>query len=935
MTDDRSPFKPRLREYLRARGVQITRTDADRISCLSGTHADNHPSMIVYEENLYCPACGVKMDIFEAAGALAGVTDFPSKKKEVLRVLNIQEEHDGRPDRGRDKRPDKAKRGTDPGARSGDSGPRGDGLPPEKLQKIHVSLPLDAARGIYTPAKLLDLAEKSLRWRPSEVRKEFVFRSLNAAGEIDLLEVRFEGHSDGKKKYLTFWYDGKSVRTAAPPILLYNRDKLSQDAREHAGTEGDPYTPVLIHEGPKCVFAAGLIPGFIHTGWNSGGKKWDMADWSILQGREVYVYPDDDKPGRETAHDLARRLASIASRVRVVEPLLEARAIRSEGADIVEALQVRTPEELAEYIKTGPSLENGRDPEPKAHTSGMAMPPTPGQSGTQSTTGATSGNPDSLPFRILGRADDGLTYFLDDSGSLSKCRLAALSKQFLMTLAPLAWWGLRYPSKGGVDWDGAIDYCNTLAKSVAFDPDNIRGRGAWRERDGRICYNTGADVLGERDPRRLYVRKTVREAGLDAESAPADARRAILDTVGRLSFESKADCVRALAWSVLAPFGGALPWRNAAILTGDSGSGKSTLLKYVIMPLVATPLYFSGEATAAGGRQSCGTDSLPFIIDEANDQSEAGQRRRKEWLSLMQQATSDDSPKVVKGTPSQDGAISYLMRQMFLFSAVTPDTGNVEQDNRIVSINLVRPDAENGAQAWAELEKEITTTVTETVCSGVRAFTWAHLREVLAAAEAWTPIVHDFPPHDTRKSYAEALLFAAFWRVFCDRLPGADELTSWLVKLYDLKAPEEKRNEPEELLDRLLDESVQVYGDRGNQMPLLALLAAIHTRKRAAWNQTLGEEGETEIDGATLLNYKRTAWACGLGVNRSGEVAVRAKHPAVMRILRSDHDYTKTLRRHPGFSPKGKLAYQPFSPYKGERQRNCYFIAGVLGDCPF
>jgi hypothetical protein len=954
---DLSQYKSRLREYLVARGVQITRDGSTEvIRCISGKHEDKHPSMAVYDDGLYCFACGTHMDIFEAAGALASVSDFPSKKAEVFRVLNIEEApYDQRTVRGSDAnakgsrlsgRPELGVQEENPGKQRSDKP-----SPP-----LYISLSLESARAIYTPGKLLDLAEKSLHWRPSAVRPEFIFKSLSPEGTIDLLEVRYEGHPDGKKKYLTYWYDGKNVRTSSPPILLYNRDKLASDTYRD--------WPVLIHEGPKCIFIAEkYIDGFIHTGWNSGGKKFELVDWSILGGRDVFIYPDDDGPGRDTAVALAKLIGN-GRIVRIVEPLQDARSIKSGGADIVEALQVRTPEELAEYIRSGPELKEDDDAKERSRpteisrvTQGNARASIEdsvgesrnGDSGNEDISGTgdsgrgygnKSGDDQAHPFKILGRADDGLTYFLDQFGYLQKSTLKNINQDFLRVLAPFGFWFERFNNEGAMSkpcWQKAIEKLTQSAGPRQFDIDRLRGRGAWRTRSGDICFHDGVETLGTTDPACTYVKRTQVALGLSGPQATAEQRRAILDVVSKMSFDSKADTVRALAWSVLAPFGGALPWRNAAILTGDSGSGKSTLLQFVIVPLVKTPLYFTGEATAAGGRQTCGTDSLPFIIDEAaGDKSEASERRRREWFSLMQQSTSDDSPKVVKGTPSQDGAISYLMRQMFLFAAVTPDTGSVEQDNRIFSINLVKPDGENGTQVWTGLAEELKKLLSDDICAAVRSFTWAHLGEILATAEDWRAAVHEFPPHDTRKAYAEALLFAAFWIVFLDRVPEAQELADWLGMMYELKAPEEKRNEPTEMLERILREGVAIFGDRGNQLSLGSILGAIHSRKHATWNQTLNEETESELDGNTILNYRRTAWLYGLGVNTKGEIAILSKHPKINQILRTDHDYIKTLRRHPGYVKKsGDKPTQAFSPYKGEKAQQCTFIAGVLEECPF
>ena len=51
--------------------------------------------------------------------------------------------------------------------------------------------------------------------------------------------------------------------------------------------------------------------------------------------------------------------------------------------------------------------------------------------------------------------------------------------------------------------------------------------------------------------------------------------------------------MRILSWSAIAPFAGALPWRNAGLLTGDSAWGKSQVIDHIVRP-IASPSFFNG-----------------------------------------------------------------------------------------------------------------------------------------------------------------------------------------------------------------------------------------------------------------------------------------------------------------------------------------------------
>ena len=87
-----------------------------------------------------------------------------------------------------------------------------------------------------------------------------------------------------------------------------------------------------------------------------------------------------------------------------------------------------------------------------------------------------------LPFRVLGTAPDGWTYYLDRHERLIAFRLSSLTKTQLQILAPIDWWIRQFPgSRGRLETDGAIDFLIEISNGVSFEPASLRGRGCWRE----------------------------------------------------------------------------------------------------------------------------------------------------------------------------------------------------------------------------------------------------------------------------------------------------------------------------------------------------------------------------------------------------------------------------------------------------------------------
>lgn len=923
--EDLSKYKPRLKDYLSRRGIEITRTDADRIKCLNASgHArgDANPSMIVYDENLYCPACGATMDIFEAARIMAGLSDTPSEFPKIIdEVKSTLGELTGTPASF---------------TLSANPAPAVPRVKKQRDAKPHVSLTLDKAREYYTKSQIIKLGSMGLCGKggiPKEIFTngtgismiEGTWKNFDADGKLAFTECRFPASDfvDGKKKYLTIWFDGEHLKTSNPPILLFNRDQLA----------AFPEMDACFHEGPKSIFSAvDVIPGFIMTGWNSGGKKLCYCDFEPVRGRNVFIYPDDDEPGRKTALELKKILENeYECTVKICEPLPEARTIKANAADIVEALQVKTGDELAEYIRNGPelkSIEVETTTGEKKHVelnSGESTPPKPPKPPV--TSYQAHRDPAVFPFRILGTADDGQTYYIDRAGRLAKFKLSTLTKNQLQVLAPLSFWVSNFGHKGRVQWDDATDALIELS-GHDFDPDTIRGTGAWSEKDGRLCYNDGREVHGIPSDARVYLRRSFRDVGITVEPATIETRREMVESAMAMSFETPIDCARLLAWAALAPFGGALPWRPSGLITGDSESGKTTALNLLVRTLGAIAdddICTGGESSGAGVRQHDRYSSRAVVIEEADDDTEKKRRNRDEIFSIMRESTSDDAPKAWKGTIDGQG-MSFMMRKMFVFAAISPIVNANADRNRLFFVNMRKAEGTTTG-SWKPIKSRIQAAFKDANCRSLRAFTWIHLREIIDGADYLSPICEEIGHLSTRYAYLEGILFSAYHIVFKGGLPDEQAARRFMETAYSLQKPEESTNEAEDMIQRLLDESVPISGDRMKTLPLRSILVGIKTMKAPSGDEVNQNEKLENLSRAEILRYKQTAWAYGLGVNKSGELCIVNNHHAITKITNYGRGYSKILKRHP-YAVKDKI--QGFTPFASETAKQCTYIREVL-----
>jgi len=109
------------------------------------------------------------------------------------------------------------------------------------------------------------------------------------------------------------------------PRPLYGLDRLAQR----------PSAPVVVCEGEKAADAAGeLLPDHVAVTSSNGAKSAGKADWSVLSGRNVTLWPDNDDEGKAYAEAVAKALRGIAKSIKIAA----APAAAAEKWDAADAL---------------------------------------------------------------------------------------------------------------------------------------------------------------------------------------------------------------------------------------------------------------------------------------------------------------------------------------------------------------------------------------------------------------------------------------------------------------------------------------------------------------------------------------------------------------------------------------------------------------------
>jgi energy-coupling factor transporter ATP-binding protein EcfA2 len=903
-------YKSRLSDYLDHKGITKKQ---DRYSCVSSQHADNDPSASVYDNGgdnkLNCNSCGFKGDIFDCAGeiiGMAGQEHFQDQLKEIQSVFG--------------------------------GGP----LPMKPAQKKTakkseikvVPLSHDKALEKFSPKRILELCSGVMNGfgnkALSEDHKDFrVFLEDNttwfpyydAGGKIDLMVVRLEDQHR-KKEVLTYYWNGENVAMKAYPILIYGRDQLKKF----------PNLPVLIHEGEKCVKAANKkLPGFVHVGWNGGGKKFMMPDWSALKGREVFLLPDDDAPGIKTMHNLSLLLKGDHGITAYEVPIFpKAKKIKKKGADIEEILQCYSPEEITKTIFNLRSKDEG-DTDTSGTDGSNRNANNSNRLNVENTGNVSAPSDDRCPFKILGIADDGRAYFLNYESRLLNYELETLTEKKLINLA-----GLKHFKDLGVekkdDWMHEIDEIMQFSNRMDFNMENIRGRGAWKDSEGNICYHDGKSTIGKYDPEWTFIRKPQKKIGINEPHTDFGTRSEIIKTAHNFSFSTPADCVRLLSWAALAPFSGALSWRVAFLLTGESGTGKSTLMN-IVRKISMSLTVNGGSTTEAAIRQFCGNDSGSTIVDEAESKSHRDRERVEGQFALMRASTTDDSPKTLKGSINGT-ATPFEMRQMFGFIAINASVDNVADDNRITRINTKKTEDHT---AYVDSKKRIDELLTIENCEGIRSFTWNNLSKIIGLSTSLNYIIQKVTGQDQRYADSESILLAANMIVW-ENLRGNEDddfLTEYITDFYRDQTQEEKRDETGEMITKILDQTALVDIEENNvskkiTMSFRELLSEMRLFLRQRLAQKEGDYTNNmtrieTINRETYRNYKRIVEQKGLSVHtKSMELAIVQNHEEIKKVLGLGNGYHRQLERH-----KNQIHKNHGTNIDGTTKR-CTIITGFL-----
>lgn len=156
------------------------------------------------------------------------------------------------------------------------------------------------------------------------------------------VQVRYRDHEG--KHFLTHRAvpGGFELGAPAKPWPIYNRARVKSAP------------VVVVVEGEKCVHALHSL-GIVATTSLSGAGNADKADWSLLAGKKVFIWPDNDEAGAKYAAAVVAELDKLrpAPTIRLLDPVGLGLGDHGDVADFI--ADGATAEEVWRVLEDGSS----------------------------------------------------------------------------------------------------------------------------------------------------------------------------------------------------------------------------------------------------------------------------------------------------------------------------------------------------------------------------------------------------------------------------------------------------------------------------------------------------------------------------------------------------------------------------------------------------
>jgi putative DNA primase/helicase len=350
-------------------------------------------------------------------------------------------------------------------------------------------------------------------------------------------------------------------------------------------------------------------------------------------------------------------------------------------------------------------------------------------------------------IRPLGHNKGTYYFFPRNAGQIIKKSAGDLARiERLFDLAPLEFWEMTYgdgkmahPDIAKAAANHLIAICHEIG---VFQPSSTRGVGVWRD-DCGVILNTGARIIGDGidKPPSEFKGRYVYESGprlvsMSGKTATESDASALLDICCALHWKRPVYGHLLAGWNVVAPMGGVLKWKPHIWLTGESGAGKSTVMDEIVKKLHGDyAVLLDGGSTEPGVRMALGVSSRPFIMDEAESESQSDRMQMERIIGLFRKASSGG----IVGNATGD----FQAMSCACFAAINPSIKETADKARITLLELAKDTRPDANIRYLSLMDRIHNTITGDYHRRMFIRTFTHIETLLQNIAAFNSAASD------------------------------------------------------------------------------------------------------------------------------------------------------------------------------------------------
>lgn len=636
----------------------------------------------------------------------------------------------------------------------------------------------------------------------------------DASGNVIGFTCRFD-LPDGKKDVLPYSFkqqvspDGIPLGNAVwrwseldKPRPLYNLYELISR----------PDSVVLLVEGEKTADAAKrLFPQYVATTWIGGSDNVKHTDWTPLHGRKILLWNDNDLPGvlcmfggwafNESSNEYKR--------ITGISELFEAQFKRVQNSpefpkkwDVADADW--TPEQALEYLMANkteipiisdyPPNEIPMPVEVISETPVIqipSIPPPPADDNDED-----FDTHENVYFRPLGfeNNDQNLfVFFVYRTNVIVKLTASGISTANLLQLAPLNYWEGAYPKttrSGSTKFEitTVADALITMCSKIGFfNPDKIRGRGAWIDSGVPILHCGDSLIVdGSHTKFSRHKSKFIYQAGQELGFSLVEPLKKIdafnlIKLLERLNWSRDVDARLLAGWIVIAPLCGALSWRPHLWLTGASGNGKSEIMKLFVKKFLGQMFVDAqGATTEAGIRQYLKADALPVVFDEAESEDKKGAERMQSVLEIMRASSTSDSGKIFKGSAG-GSASQFNIRSCFAFASIGANLTQRSDISRITVLEIKKDQSETRKEKWQQTLRMYYDIITDDFVTAFQSRSVKMLPIILQNAKIFSNAVAT-ELDNQRTGDQLGILLAGAYSLTSDSVISSEDAKRWIME---------------------------------------------------------------------------------------------------------------------------------------------------------